>query len=128
MSTPEPRHHRSSDLETLGVLSAFFLVLNLVTQRQQFVYLSLALLLVALFVRPLAKIISRAWMKFAEVIGSFNSRVILSLAYFLILTPLAVAYRMFNKNPLNLKASGSESSLFITRDRLYTRADFEKMW
>jgi hypothetical protein len=127
MSKSKSRQH-SSELETLGVLSLFFLILNLITHRQMFVYVALALLLVALFVKPLAKIISRAWMKFAEVLGAFNSTLILSLVFFLFLTPLAVLYRMFNKNSLNLKPGQETESLFVTREHVYSKADFEKMW
>jgi hypothetical protein len=127
MTKSKSRQH-SSELETLGVLSLFFLILNLITHRQMFVYVALALLLVALFVKPLAKIISRAWMKFAEVLGAFNSTLILSLVFFLFLTPLAVLYRMFNKNSLNLKPGQETESLFVTREHVYSKADFEKMW
>jgi hypothetical protein len=127
MSKSKSRQH-SSELETLGVLSVFFLILNVITHRQVFVYVALALLLVALFVKPLARIISRAWMKFAEVLGAFNSTLILSLVFFLFLTPLAVLYRMFNKNSLNLTPGQETETLFVTREHVYSKADFEKMW
>jgi hypothetical protein len=127
MSKTKSRQN-SSDLETLGVLSLFFLILNVITHRQVFVYVALALLLVALFVKPLAKIISRAWMKFAEVLGAFNSTLILSLVFFLFLTPLALLYRKFNKKTLNLKPGQETESLFVTREHVYVKADFEKMW
>jgi hypothetical protein len=126
MSVTKSRQH-SSELETLGVLSAFFLILNLVTHRPLFVYVALGLLLTALFVKPLAKALSRVWMKFAELLGSFNSKVILTLAFYLFLTPLALLYRIFNKNPLSLKPD-QRASLFVTRDHVYSKADFEKMW
>jgi len=126
MSMTRSRQH-SSELETLGVLSAFFLILNVVTHRPVFVHTALGLLLVALFVKPLARAVSRAWMRFAELLGTFNSRLILSLVFFLFLTPLALLYRLFNKNPLALKA-GQGGSLFVTRDHVYSKADFEKMW
>jgi len=128
MSVPKSRQH-SSDIETLAVLSAFFLILNVITHRPVFVYAALSLLLVALFVKPLAKALSRAWMKFAEVIGTFNSKLILSLVFFLFLTPLALLYRIFNKNPLSLAKPGRETgTLFVTRDHVYSKDDFEKMW
>ena len=118
----------SAELETLGVLSAFFLVLNVITHRQVFVYSALGLLMIALFVKPLAKVLSGAWMKFAEVLGTFNSKLILSVVFFLFLTPLALMYRLFNKNSLQLKRGSKTGTLFITRDHVYSKADFEKMW
>jgi mannose/fructose/N-acetylgalactosamine-specific phosphotransferase system component IIC len=127
MSVPKSRQH-SPDFETLGVLATFFLILNLITHRQLFVYVALALMLVALFVKPLARSISLAWLKFAEVIGTFNSKLILSLVFFLFLTPLALLYRIFNKNPLSIKPGLKSDSLFVIRDHVYSKADFEKMW
>ena len=127
MSESKSRQH-PSELETLGVLSTFFLILNVITHRQAFVYAALVLLLLALFVKPLARILSRSWMKFAEVLGTFNSKLILSLTFFLFLTPLAVLYRIFNKNSLHLKPGQETDTLFVTREHVYSKADFEKMW
>jgi hypothetical protein len=127
MSVPKTRTH-SSELETLGVLSTFFLILNVITHRQVFVYTALALMLVALFVKPLARVLSRAWMKFAEVVGTFNSKLILSLVFYLLLTPLALLYRVFNRNPLSIKPGQEDGSLFVTRNHVYSKDDFEKMW
>ena len=127
MSLIKSRAH-TSELETLGVLSAFFLILDVITHRRVFVYAALGLLLVALFVKPLARVISRAWMKFAEVIGTFNSKLILSLVYYLFLTPLALMYRAFSKNSLSIKPGREAETLFVIRDHTYTKTDFEKMW
>lgn len=127
MSVSKSRPH-ASELETLGVLSAFFLILNVITHRQVFVLAALGLLLVALFVKPLARFISRAWLRFAELLGTFNSRLILSLVFYLFLTPLALLYRVFNRNPLALKPGRESKTLFVSRDHTYSKADFEKMW
>jgi energy-coupling factor transporter transmembrane protein EcfT len=127
MSASASRKH-PPELETLGVLAAFFLILNVISHRQSFVYAALGLLLVALFVKPLARIISRAWMKFAEVLGAFNSRLILTLVFYLFLTPLAMLYRLFNKNPMNLKTGPEAVSLYVVRDHVYSGDDFDKMW
>lgn len=119
---------RVQQLETLGVLSAFFLILSIIAHRQAFVYVALALLAIALFVKPLAAAISRVWLKFAEVIGSFNSKVILSLVFYVFLTPLAFVYRMFTKDPLLLKSDRNSVSIFSERNHSYTPADLDKMW
>ena len=127
MSAPAPKK-LAPELETLSVLALFFLVLNLLTQRQLFVYAGVAMLFVALFVKPLARVISRVWLRFAELLGVFNSKLILSLAFFLFLTPLALMYRAFHKNPLNLKPDPNAETFFVTREHLYSKTDFEKMW
>jgi Saxitoxin biosynthesis operon protein SxtJ len=118
---------RVQELETLGVLALFFLVLNAITHRGAFVYVALVLLVIGLFVKPLAAQISKGWLKFAEVIGTFNSKLILSLTFYLFLTPIAFLFRIFTKNPLMLKTNNA-SSFYTERNHSYTAADLEKMW
>lgn len=118
---------RVQELETLGVLALFFLVLNILSHRPVFVYVALALLIIGLFVKPLAAQISKGWLKFAEVIGTFNSKLILSLTFYLFLTPIAFLFRIFAKNPLMLKTENA-ASFYTERNHSYTAADLEKMW
>jgi hypothetical protein len=119
---------RTQELETLGVLAAFFLFVNVITHRPAFVYAGLAMLLIALFVKPLAGSISRGWLKFAEVIGTFNSKIILSLVFYAFLTPIAFLYRMFTKDPLMLKRDKNSASFYTERNHTYSSEDLDKMW
>jgi hypothetical protein len=123
-----PKITRTQELETLGVLAAFFLILNVITHRPAFVYAGLAMLLIALFVKPFARNISRGWLKFAEVIGTFNSKVILSLVFYTFLTPIAFLYRIFTKDPLKLTREKNSASYYIERNHTYTSEDLDKMW
>jgi len=125
--SPHKKQLRVQELETLGVLSAFFLILSIVLHRQVFAWLSLALLLTGLFIKPLAGIISKGWLKFAEVVGTFNSKLILSLTFYLFLTPIALLFRIFTKNPLMLKTENA-ASFYTERNHTYSGADLEKMW
>jgi hypothetical protein len=118
---------RVQELETLGVLALFFLALNVISHRTVFVFVAVALLIVGLFIKPLAAQISKGWLKFAEVIGTFNSKVILSLTFYLFLTPIAFLFRLFTKNPLMLK-SDNAASYYTERNHTYSGADLEKMW
>ena len=118
---------RVQELETLGVLALFFLVLNVISPRPVFVYVALTLLIVGLFIKPLAAQISKGWLKFAEVLGTFNSKLILSLTFYLFLTPIAYLFRVFTKNPLMLKTENA-ASFYTERNHTYSGADLEKMW
>lgn len=115
-------------LETITILAASLLLLNAFSPRQLFANTALALLLIGLFVRPVARLISWVWLRFSEILGAFNSRIILSLLFFLFLTPLSIIFRLFAKNPLLLKRTESSESLFLERNHKYARHDFEKMW
>ena len=47
--------------------------------------------------------VHRKWMRFAEVVGNFNAKVILSLAYFLVFTPIRMVASVFREDPLRRK-------------------------
>lgn len=46
------------------------------------------------------KTLYKAWMKFAHALGWVNTRIILSIVYFLIFTPLALIFRLIGKDPM----------------------------
>jgi saxitoxin biosynthesis operon SxtJ-like protein len=124
----EKQKSRVVELETLAVLALFCLVLQLITHRQFFVYLAGALLVTALFIKPLAGRVARTWLKLAETVGTFNSRVILSAVFFLFLTPIAFLYRMFSGDPLKLRRDDKAASFYCERNHTFTKADLEKLW
>lgn len=115
-------------LETTTVLATFLLVISLFLHRSVLVHSALALLLIGLFLRPVSRIITRVWLKFSELVGSFSSKIVLSVVYFAVITPLAFLFRLFSKNPLQLKKETNANTLFSERNHLYTPEDFEKLW
>ncbi len=51
----------------------------------------------------LLKYPSNVWWKFAMILGYVNARVILSIAFFLVLTPIALIWRLIGRDPLSIK-------------------------
>ena len=49
---------------------------------------------------PLLKYPSAAWWRFSRALGYVNARVLLSIIFFLILTPLGLLWRLTGKDPL----------------------------
>ena len=58
------------------------------------------LLILGLTRPPLLKYPSAAWWRFSRALGYVNSRVLLSILFFLILTPLSLVWRLTGKDPL----------------------------
>ncbi len=56
----------------------------------------------------------RAWMAFGHVLGWINTRVILGLVFFVVVTPIGLIMRLLGKDPLRLCRS---ASYWIARDR-----------
>jgi len=53
--------------------------------------------------------IRRRWMAMAAVIGAFNTRLILTLAYYLIVTPVGLVMRLVARDPLDRRLGTGES-------------------
>lgn len=119
---------RKKDLETITVLAVASLACFFVFRRNAFVFAALGLLLLGLFFKSAASMVSAGWLRFSELLGGFNTRVILGLVYFTILTPIAVLFRLFTKKHVNSPRVFLEKTHFNIRDHVFTRSDLEKMW
>jgi hypothetical protein len=82
---------------------------------------------VSIFIPPAAKAIEWAWLKFALALGWINSRILLSVIYFVFLMPIAWLSRLFTQDPLRLKAK-NDPTLYTTRDHQYKKEDLENIW
>jgi len=113
--------------ETLNVCSFFLLVLFLITKKPVFLYISFGLIGVSIFIKPLGRLIAASWLKFSYLIGTVNSRVLLTLFFFLFLTPLALIRRLSRQNLLQLK-KGSDDSYWKRVEGDFHKDSLEKTW
>ena len=65
---------------------------------------------------PIMKPIHIGWMKLAFVMGWFMTRVILSIFYYLILTPISVLMRLMGKDFIDEKIEPQRVSYWKKRD------------
>lgn len=91
------------------------------------VEIAFAIGLVSIFIPAAAKAIEWAWLKFAMALGWINSRILLSIIYFVFLLPIAWLSRLFTNDPLRLKARDSQS-MYTTRNHQYKKEDLENIW
>lgn len=89
--------------------------------------IAVAIGVVSIFIPAAARAIEWTWFKFALVLGWVNSRILLSIVYFLFLMPIAWISRLFTNDPLVLKKQ-KRDTLYVTRDHLYTGKDLENIW
>ena len=90
--------------------------------------LSLLFLLFAfLFPRSL-KPLHTVWMGLAFFLGWFMSRILLTVLYFFILTPIGLLLRLFGKDLLDLKLDKHKESYWIRRDSRPSVDRYEKMF
>ena len=89
-----------------------------------------AVLLVLGFTIPvILKPIYWVWMIFATILGWIMTRVILSLLFYLIFTPIGLVARLFGKQFIELKWDDSKDSYWNYRSKKYIMNDeYEKQF
>jgi len=75
--------------------------------------LSIAFLLLGLAVPMLLKPVHKIWMTLAVLMGWLMTRVLLSILFFLVFTPMGLVARLFGKQFLDLKIDKSRGALFF---------------
>lgn len=113
--------------KTILVIVAGLLVASLIFKSAWLLYLALGVAALSAFVPAIAQGIEWGWLKLALGLGWINSRILLTLIYFLFLLPIAWISRLFTKDPLMLKRPKTKS-LFVTRNHTYTKKDLENIW
>lgn len=117
---------KEKSLETSLVLTSGFILVYIITKTELFVYLAFGLGFIGIFLKPVAKVITIGWFKLADILNYFVSKLILGTLYFVVLVPISILSRVFNKNGLKLKKSSK--SMWYKRDYKYAANDLENIW
>jgi len=112
----------------VGFYAISFLTRNRYPQFSQILgNVALGIGVLSLIFPFVARWIEWAWLRLALGLGWINSRILLSLIYFVFLLPVAWISRLFTKDPLMLKAKNA-STLYNVRDHEYKKEDLENIW
>ena len=74
------------------------------------------------------KPIEKAWMALAEVLGAVMSRVVLSLLFFGVLTPIALILRLSGKDLMARRWGEKKDTFWVSRDITKTKEDYERQY
>jgi hypothetical protein len=58
--------------------------------------------------------VQRGWMRFADVVGTFNTRLILGLLFYVVFTPVGFVMRFF-RDPMTRSMRDAEESQWVRR-------------
>lgn len=112
--------------KTQLVIVTGLLVLAAIFQVEWLAYIALGVGLLSLMIPAAGNWIVWFWYKLAEGLGWFNSRVLLSIVYYLVVTPIGILFRLFGNDPLFLK--DTKGSMYQFREHTYTKEDLENPW
>lgn len=93
--------------------------------RKDWMLIPVGISVIGFIIGPLGEYIHLCWMLLAKTLGYINSRILLSIIFFLVLAPIALLMRLLGKTQF-VKKAGTQQSLFVTRNQLYSRQDLEQ--
>lgn len=90
--------------------------------------ISLALFLTGLLLPPLARRFHLLWMRLAVLLGHINSRILLSLMFYLVFMPYGLVMRLFGRDPLRRRGPRKDTYWIPRKTTRQTKEQFERLF
>ena len=116
--------HESRDTGMAMVL--LLLILYVVLKRQYFVFAAMALHVVNMTLPRIFRPIAVVWLGLSHLLGTVASKILLSIAFFAVVTPIGILRRLAGKDSLKLRAfKASDESVMLERSHTFAASDIE---
>ena len=120
---------RPSSREVILVIVVGLLIVSRIFSIANLVLVAIVIGLLGALSSSLSDKMAWLWFKISDALGFIMSRFILTLIFFLILTPVALISRLLRKKDLlGKKIDSNISSYFETRDHKYNTSDLMDPW
>ena len=112
----------------LGVLGAFFL------WRERWFYhyflaASISFIIFGIAIPSILMPVQKAWMAFAIVMGFLMTRLILSILFYLVVTPIALIAKLFRKDFLDIRIDKEAQSYWRPRtNKMADKSTYERQY
>ncbi len=102
------------------------LLIVLIGHKQQFLGLGVILLLINMIKPTLFKPVAKVWLGFSHLMGTVMSKIILTILFFGMVTPIGLLRRCLGKDSLQLKKwKKDRTSVFRVRNHLFKPVDIK---
>jgi len=102
----------------LGTLFFFKKHWSLVPHNTKIIFLiAIIVIIIGLTIPQILKPFYKLWMGFGELLGKINNTILMSILYFLFITPLAIFFRIIKKNLLHKNFDKNIESYWEVKDK-----------
>jgi hypothetical protein len=116
---------QSRDTGMAMVLLSMLLAIS--PKRHSLLFVAMALHVLNMTVPGLYRPIAVLWFGLSDLMGAVMSKILLSLVFFLVVTPIAILRRLFGKDALKLRAfKASKDSVMLERNHTFAARDLER--
>jgi len=103
------------------------LLIYLKTRREGLVYAAMILHVLNMILPRVYAPVAVLWLGLSHVLGTIMSKILLSILFFGLVTPIGVLRRLFGKDSLKLRAfKANEESAMSVRNHLFVGHDIER--
>ena len=96
-------------------------------EKNIFIPISIIFLVLNMTVPTIYRTFAKVWLGISHLLGTVVSKIVLTLIFFLLVTPVGLLRRLMRKDTLNVKEfKNSSSSAFFVRDHLFSADEIEK--
>ena len=114
---------------SLTILTIVFglLVFNYFLNKDVIFYCCLLLSGIGVFSNKISIIIENIWFKLSFILSQIIPNILLSLIFFLILTPLSLLSKLFDSKT-DFNAKNNRNTMFKTQNKSFDKNSFERAW
>ena len=102
------------------------LILAVAISPKYFLPVGIVFLVVTMTFPNIYRPFAMVWFGFSHALGTVVSRILLTLLFYLLVTPVGFVRRIFGKDAMQIKSwKKSQASVFQSRDHLFSRQDLD---
>jgi hypothetical protein len=113
--------------QSILVIVVGFVILSLIFKIKILLTIGLMVGILSLASKTVAGWINYGWYKIAEWFGWINSKILITLVYYLVLVPISALSKLKHKDVLK-RNRREVGTYYSDRDHLYVPKDFENLW
>jgi hypothetical protein len=113
--------------ETVLVITVGCIILHLVFKNRVFLYCAVVIGLAGVLSFYLSEKIDWVWGKLSFIMGEITNRILLTIIFLLVVTPVGLIRRFRKKNSLTYFDKNATSN-FSSRDHTFNKKDLENTW
>lgn len=104
-----------------------FLLIFASKKKEGYLLAAIILQVVNMAAPQVFKPVALVWLGFSELLGAVMSRILLSIVFFAVVTPIAVFRRLVGKDSLKLRAfKAGKDSVMVERNHTFVGRDLER--
>ena len=102
------------------------LIFSLVFKKKELVFAAIAFLVLNMIWPNAFRYAAKIWLGFSHLLGTIMSRIILSIIYFVMVTPVGLIRKICGSDSMMLKTwKKNTDSVFESRNHTYSKNDIE---